>query len=216
MTAYSPPNMNLVFNTKHFACSTPTALTLGASYVAFPIAQGAVTLQEVTINGVLTLQGAVFDILDATINLGDNSQIIFNSAIPSSSNALGYVNPAYTAVNPTAFVTATTKNVATIVLEHVGVYVISYTYSPFLSTNSHMDSWEVGMGVNTTDMNLGGFHSTNITSTNSLITPKLTQSFIYTNTTSSQTLFLNVQITSNNIHYTNAGATILISSVKIA
>ena len=217
MTAYSPPNLNLdIFNTKNFAFATPTALTLSGSYVAFPIAQGDVTLQGVTINGDLTLQGAVFDILDALINLGDNSQIIFNSLIPTYSNALGYVNSSYTAVNLTAFDTATTKNVATIVMEHVGVYVISYTYSPFVATNSHMDSWEVGMGVNATDMTLGGFHSTNITSTNSLITPKLTQSFIYTNTTASQTLYLNVQITSNNIHYTNDGATILISSVKIA
>jgi hypothetical protein len=167
------------------------------------------TLGVVVNTGVLKAKQGL-EMVDSFIKMVKTS-----ATYPTDNREVGFVNTSSVLTNANAFTNGGSKAVGSIAVIGAGVFILTYTYSPIVSVSSHFNNYTIGFGTGGSPT-IAYAKSPEFSTTNTLTRP----SFIGTavvQQAGDTTYILNVVLNGTGAtSYTNAGANLVLTYLKIA
>jgi hypothetical protein len=117
--------------------------------------------------------------------------------------------------NATAFTNGGSKAVGNIAVVGAGVFILTYTYSPIVSVSSHYNSYTIGFGTGGTPT-IAYAKSPEFSTTNTITRPSFIGTGIVQQSTDTTYILSVVLNGAGATSYTNAGAGLTLTYLKIA
>jgi hypothetical protein len=167
------------------------------------------TLGVVVNTGVLKAKQGL-EMMDSFIKM-----VKTTATYPADNQEVGFVNTSTTLTNATAFTNGGSKAVGNIAVVGAGVFILTYTYSPIVSVSSHYNSYTIGFGTGGTPT-IAYAKSPEFSTTNTITRPSFIGTGIVQQSTDTTYILSVVLNGAGATSYTNAGAGLTLTYLKIA